>query len=182
MAGSTKSRQSVQASPRSSNGRSGRLFAIALIFILGGFAGYIYGQFSASRDVQSRDDTIRHLNTEKQELGAEVSKQAATLAKLQADLNVMHSEIGEMAPTENTYNIDPNHSVIVAKGYMTIGLIGPPTNEAVNVNINGKKYKAVAGDVLKFMPDPLTDCQVKLQSFDMFKAVVTATCAKIKSK
>ncbi len=131
--------------------------------------------------MQSRDDTIRKLNTEKQELGAEVDQQAARITKLEADLNVMHTEMGEMAPTENTYNIDPNHSIIVAKGYMTIGLIGPPTDEAVNVNINGKKYSAVAGDVLKFMPDPLTDCQVKLQSFDMFKAVVTATCAKRKS-
>ena len=70
-----------------------------------------------------------------------------------------------MAPTENTYNIDPNHSIIVAKGYMTIGLIGPPTNEAVNININGKKYTAVAGDVLKFMPDPSTDCQLEIAVF-----------------
>ena len=159
MAGSTGSRQSIQPRPRS-RGRVRRVLAIALLVFLGGFAGYIYGQSSASHDVQVRDDTIRQLNTKSQELGAEVSKQAAEIAKLQASLDSMHNEMGEMAPTENTYNIDPNQSIIAAKGNLTIGLIGPPTGAAVNININGKAYLAA------------------VQSFDMFKAVITATCAK----
>jgi hypothetical protein len=182
VAGNTGSKQSIETRPRPSRGRFGRLFAIALIIFLGGFAGYIYGQSSASHDIQTRDDTIRQLNAKSQSLGAEVAIQAATIIKLQTDLDSMHNEMGEMAPTENTYNIDPNHSIIVAKGYLTIGLIGPPTNEGIKVNINGKQYTAVAGDVLKFSPDPQTACQVRLQSFDMFKAVVTASCAPIKTK
>ena len=182
MAGSTESRQSIQTRPRPSRGRFGRLLAIALIIFLGGFAGYIYGQSSASHDIQTRDDTIRQLNAKSQSLGAEVAIQAATIIKLQADLDSMHNEMGEMAPTENTYNIDPNQSIIVAKGYMTIGLIGPPTGAAVNININGKQYLAAAGDVINVAPDPSTDCRVRVQSFDMFKAVVTATCAKRNSR
>jgi hypothetical protein len=178
VAGSTESRQSIQTRPRPSRGRFGRLFAIMLIVFLGGIAGYIFGQFSASDDIQSRDDTIRQLNAKSQSLGAEVAIQAATIVKLQADLNSMHNEMGEMAPTENTYNIDPNQSIIVAKGNLTIGLIGSPKGAAVNININGKAYLAAAGDVIKVAPDASTDCRVRVQSFDMFKAVVTATCAK----
>ena len=94
----------------------------------------------------------------------------------------MHNEMGVMAPAENTYNIDPNQSIIVGKGRLTIGLIGPPTGEKVNINLNGKQYSVAAGDVIKVALDQSTACQVRLQSFDMFKAVVTATCAKENSR
>ena len=168
--------------PRSSKSRFRRLFPIALIFLLGGVAGYVYGQYSASGDVSKRSDTIRQLTLKNQELEAEIAKLTATIAKLQADLNSMHNEMGVMAPAENTYNIDPNQSIIVAKGRLTIGLIGPPTGEKVNINLNGKQYSVAAGDVIKVALDQSTACQVRLQSFDMFKAVVTATCAKENSR
>jgi hypothetical protein len=176
----TVSGRSVQARSRSSEGRARRFIVIVLIFLFGGVAGYVLGQVSASRDIAQRVDTIQQLNAKSQDLGIEIANQNAKIAKLQADLNGAHTAMGEMAPSKNTYNLDPNQSVIVADGLLTVGLIGPPLREAVNINVNGKQHAAAAGDVIRISPDPSTACQVRLQSFDMFKAVVTATCAKEK--
>ena len=63
---------------------------------------------------------------------------------------------------------------------MTIGLIGLPANDSVNVNINGKPQKMTTGDVVHVALDASTNCQVGVQSFDMFKALLTASCASAK--
>jgi hypothetical protein len=46
----------------------------------------------------------------------------------------------------------------------------------VTLNINGKRQQLGTGDVLNVTADNQTSCQVRVQSFDMFKAIVTATC------
>jgi hypothetical protein len=88
--------------------------------------------------------------------------------------------LAAIMPTENTYNINPNQSLIVAGGRLTIGLIGSPTNEGVNININGKPQMAAVGASINTVLDSSMTCQVGVQSFDMFKAVLTATCASVK--
>ena len=65
---------------------------------------------------------------------------------------------------------------------MTIGLIGSPTNESITLNVNGKQQKMTAGDVIHVSLDASTTCQVQIQSFDMFKAVLIASCAAVKSQ
>ena len=77
---------------------------------------------------------------------------------------------------KSTYHINPNQSLVVADGHLTIGLIGPPTNEKITLNINGKQQAMAAGDKLRITPNSSTVCQVNLNSFDMFKAVVYAAC------
>ena len=71
----------------------------------------------------------------------------------------------------------PNQSLVVAGGRVTVGLMGSPTIQGVNVNINGKRQLAAAGDVITVNIDETRNCQVTVQSFDMFKAVLHATCA-----
>jgi hypothetical protein len=85
-------------------------------------------------------------------------------------------------PSQNTYNINPNQSLIAADGRLTIGMIGSPGNEGINLNVNGKQQKVSAGDVIRVSPDAATACQVQIQSFDMFKAVLMASCAAAKSQ
>jgi hypothetical protein len=72
--------------------------------------------------------------------------------------------------------------VIAADGRLTLGLVGPPTNDGINININGKQQLVAAGDVVRLAPDSSTSCQVEVQSFDMFKAVVTASCSAAKPR
>ena len=86
----------------------------------------------------------------------------------------------EMKPVQNTYELKPNQSIIAADGHLTLGLIGSPANDSIDININGKRQNAAPGDTIDFAPDPSTKCQVTVQSFDMFQAMVTATCMAAK--
>jgi hypothetical protein len=85
-------------------------------------------------------------------------------------------------PTENTYKIRPNESLKFAGGQLTIGLVGPPTNENINININGKHQQAATGDIFNIAPNPSTACQVGVQAFDMFSAILIVSCVGAKSQ
>jgi hypothetical protein len=63
-----------------------------------------------------------------------------------------------------------------------VGLVGPPANDSVLLNINGKTQTVSAGQTLNIAADPATQCQINVQSFDVFKAVVVATCAAAKAQ
>jgi hypothetical protein len=97
---------------------------------------------------------------------------------LQNRLSTFEAALDEIIPSKNIYNIKPNQSMIVAGGRLTIGLIGTPANESININVNGKQQSAASGDVINITIDPRTTCQVRVQSFDMFKAVINASCTQ----
>ncbi len=99
---------------------------------------------------------------------------------MQAKLDGVQATLNAIMPAANTYNISPNQSLVVADGRLTVGLVGSPGNESVTLDINGKQQTASAGQVISVAPDAATDCQVQVQSFDMFKAVLTASCAPAK--
>ena len=95
---------------------------------------------------------------------------------VQAKLKSVQDAIDAVMPSENTYVISPNQSMIIAGGRLSVGLIGSPTNESVTININGKRQSASTGDVVNVALNPSTTCRVRVESFDMFKAIVTASC------
>ncbi len=156
--------------------RRHRILAICLI-LAGAVGAYVLGLKLAYRDIADDKQLVRQLQTESQRLKREIVNQNANLVTLQGRLASVQATLDAIMPSENTYNISPNQSMIVAGGHLTIGLVGSPTNESVIVNINGKQQTVVTGDVINIAPDPSTRCQVKVQSFDMFKALLTASCA-----
>jgi hypothetical protein len=79
------------------------------------------------------------------------------------------------------YSINPNQSLLVADGHLTIGLVGSPLTNGINININGKQQHAAVGDVIRVSPDTSTACVVQIESFDMFKAQFTASCGPAKT-
>src|SRR4029078_9165192 len=97
---------------------------------------------------------------------------------MESSIQNRQGTLDQLIPSENTYNIKANQSLIVGDGRLTVGLVGAPANESVTLNINWKRQQLGTGDVLNVAADGQTNCQVRLQSFDMFKAVVTATCGK----
>lgn len=162
-----------------SGGRARLVIVAAILALLVAIGGHIYGRFLAARDIQERDATILQLQAASQKLEAEIADQNGRLAAAQTKLTNVQAALDTMMPTEDTFKIDPNQSLIVAGGHLTIGLIGAPTNQGVNININGKQQSAAAGDVIRVAPDPSTNCQVRVQSFDMFKVIITASCAAV---
>ncbi len=159
--------------------RRGRLL-VSLAFIIGAIGGYILGFQVAHRDLQDAKQLIQQLQTESQKFKKEVLTLTASQINMNSDLTRVQAALDKIMPAKNVYNINPNQSLVVADGHLTIGLVGSPNNENINININGKQHAAVSGDVINVAPDPSTACRVEIQYFDMFKAVIIATCAAAK--
>lgn len=152
--------------------------AVAAVAII----SHIYGRYLASGEIMERDQTIQLMQSEGQKLATEVNERDARIAILEGQIKKLQDALAAIVPAKDTYDVKPNQSIVVADGRLTIGLIGPPTNEAVVVNINGKQQAAAAGDILHSTLDASTTCQVTVQSFDMFKAVLAASCAAAKAQ
>jgi len=150
------------------------LFVIVTVYYLG-------RQFN-SRELQQRDAAIQQLQSDSQRLSADIADQNANLTALRAELMSTKAALEAIMPSQNTYNISPNQSLIAGDGRLTIGMVGSPGNDGVNLNVNGKQQKVAAGDAIHLSPDPSTTCQVQVQSFDMFKAMLIASCAATKSQ
>jgi hypothetical protein len=148
----------------------------------GAVAGYMFGLNLTYRDLAAVRQQLQVFQPENQRLKRAIIDQNAKLVDLEGKFAGVEATLRAIMPSENTYNISPNQSLIVADGHLTIGLVGSPTNESVNININGKQQKVVSGDVIHMALDTSTSCQVGVQSFDMFKAVVIATCGAANSR
>ena len=154
---------------------------VCAVLILGIASGsYYLGRLTATSEEKAANIRIVQLESEVQKLTANITNPSKVIDDLQTQLKKVQAKLSAIMPSENTYNIAPNQSLIVADGHLTIGLIGSPMNGGINININGKRQLAATGDVFKIALDPSTTCQVEVQSFDMFKAILTASCAAAK--
>ncbi len=99
---------------------------------------------------------------------------------MQAKLDKVQAALDAIMPSQNTFNIQPNQSLIVGDGRLTVGMVGSPSNESVTLDINGKQQSVDAGQIVDVAPDSSTQCQVQVRSFDMFKAVLFASCTPAK--
>ena len=159
--------------------RGGWLQLVAAM-LLGAFGGFEYRGYADRSDITDSTRMVVQFRSESRRLKSAITDQTAQLVALQDKLTNVQAALHAIMPSENTYNISPNQSLIVAGGHLTIGLIGSPTNESIDININGKQQSAATGDVIHITLDSATTCQVGVQSFDMFKAVLTASCATVK--
>lgn len=141
-----------------------------------GLGSFLLGRHSASSDFASATILNQQLQTEGQRTKHQLAELSAQFTNQQAKLKAVQAELDAIKPSENTFNIAPNQSLIVGSGRITLALIGSPTNEGITININGKQQTVAAGDVLDVAIDASTTCQVTVQSFDVFKAVLNATC------
>jgi len=172
-------------SPRQSlfdNGRFVSVIAcvVALVVILVG--GHLYGRYLASKEVGGRDTVIEQLQAQNQQFKRIVDQKSAQITELQAKLARVQAQLEQIVPSKNTYNIMPNQMLMVADGRLAVGMVGAPGNDAIVLNINGKQQTAAAGQVIAAGSGPSANCQVTVQSFDMFKAVLVASCAGVKSQ
>jgi hypothetical protein len=137
---------------------------------------YLLGLELAYRDMVVVKQHTLQLQSEIERLKRQIVQQDSNLSAAQAKLRNIQAALDALMPSQNTYIINPNQAMLVAGGRLSIGLIGAPSNASVNLNINGKQQFASSGDTVKVVVDPSTACHVRVESFDMFKAVVTASC------
>ena len=149
---------------------------LIIIAIMVGIGCYVLGLNVGYLDIGSAQQTVQQLRSENQKLKTQIADLSSTQVALQNKVSTFEAALDEIIPSKNTYNIRPNQSMIVAGGRLTIGLVGPPTNQTVNINVNGKQQSVTSGDVINVTLDPQTTCRVRVQSFDMFRAVLNASC------
>ncbi|HEY3225268.1 MAG TPA: hypothetical protein VGJ76_16090 [Pseudolabrys sp.] len=178
MTDTTQSRQTRSRLSRILTSNPGTVLLIVAILV--GVASYIIGLNIAYLDIAAARQVIQSLRGDNQKLQSQLAEHTAKEVELQTKLATTQATLEAIIPSENTYMVKPNQSIIVADGRLTIGLIGPPTNESININVNGKHQSAATGDVINIVLDPPTTCQVRVQSFDMFKAILAASCAGAK--
>lgn len=152
----------------------GAACVIAVICILVG--GHLYGRYLSSLDLGGRDNAIEQLRAQDQKTKRDLDAMSAKATELQAKLNKAQAALSAIMPSQNTFNVQPNQAIVVGDGHLTVGLVGSPSNENVTLDINGKQQQVDVGQVIDVAPDPSTKCQVQVQSFDMFKAVLVASC------
>ncbi len=177
---STRSRQARTRLSRLLTARNGRVLIIGAL--LGGAAGYLMGLNVAYFDISAAKELVQQVRTDNQKLKIEIIDQNARQVALQTKLTGVESAFKAIVPADGTYILKPNQSLIVAGGRLTLGLIGSPSNESVDININGQRQSAASGDIIDVAVDPPATCQVRVQSFDMFKAVLSATCGAARSQ
>lgn len=170
-------RGSFVARVRALGGRFLVISVSVLLLVGGAIGGYLIGRNMAMRPLADATELIGRLQPENQRLKQQTLSQATTIATLQGQVVTLRTTLNGVLPSENTYNVSANQSLIVAGGHLTIGLIGPPSNRAITLNINGKQYSAVTGDTFNVSPDPATACEVRVQAFDMFSTAINAVCS-----
>jgi hypothetical protein len=164
--------------------RGGRLSLLAIVLAIlaaVGIFGRLYGQHLAYGAMQERDTAIRQLEVQSQQRELDMSDQHAQVAALETQLGQLRQQLSAIVPSKNVYGINPNQSLLVADGHLTIGLIGNPLSNGIEINVNGKQQFVTVGDVIHVSPDASTSCDVQIQSFDMFKAYFTASCGTAKT-
>ena len=166
---------------RTTAGRVGVIACVALV-LGSGIGSYFLTRTASDNELKSANLKIVELQNENQRINADNTNKLVAISDLQSQVKSAQAKLTAIMPTENTYIINPNQSILVGDGRLTIGLVGSPTNEAINVNINGKLQSAAAGTVFNIALDPSTSCLVGIQSFDMFKAILTAWCSAVKPK
>jgi cell division protein FtsB len=156
---------------------------VAIIIIVGILiGGHLYGRYLSSIDLADREAQIEQLRAESQKQKRDIDSKSQQLTALQDKLTKTQAALDAIMPSAHTYNINPNQTLILGDGHLTVGLVGPPANDSVVLNINGKSQTVAAGQTLNITADPATQCQINVQSFDVFKAVVVATCAAAKAQ
>ena len=158
----------------------GAACVITVVAILVG--GHLYGRYLSARDLGGRDNAITQLRAQDQKTKRELDAKSAEVTELQVKLDKAQAALNAIMPSQNTFNIQPNQAIVVAEGRLTVGLVGSPSNESVTLNIDGKEQAVAAGQIVEVSPDPSTKCQVQVQSFDMFKAVLVAACAPAQAR
>ena len=135
--------------------------------LMGGIVGYLLGLNSAFVEMTAGKLALQQSRAENQKMKSEMAGESVKAGAMESGIAKLQATLDELVPSENTYNIKANQSLIVGGGHLTVGLVGPPANDSVTLNVNGKRQQVGTGDVLSVAADNRTNCQVRVQSFDM---------------
>jgi hypothetical protein len=143
------------------------LVVVAIVcFTLGVSTGYHMVPVGAQ-------NIIKKLTADKDRLSAERIALEKQTFEVREQVDKVSKKLEAITPSPNMYKIKPNESQTVPIGRLTVGLVGTPGNQSVELNINDKKYRAQAGDI----NDIAMTCRVEVMSFNVIDANVTVSAS-----
>ena len=151
-------------------------FATIAMIIAVGLGSFLFGIYISSRDLADTRVLVQQLQVDAQKSKQAMIASTVAATALQAKTDKLVADLEAIRPAKDTYNFLPNQSLTLANGLLEVGLVGSPSNSGIVLNINGVRKQLSSGDVVQVGIDAKTNCRVTLQSFDLFNAVVHATC------
>lgn len=150
-----------------------------ILFLLILIATYTVGwQYGVRQTTNEYKIENSKLQKESQQLTSDKSSQATQITTLQDQAKTLRARLDVVMGPLGTFDMNPNESMVIAGGRLTIGLVGSPSNDRATLNVNSKQQSMASGDVVSV--HLMTTCQVELKSFEMLKAVVATTCVEVK--
>jgi len=167
---------SPQQGAAAADGKKRHPIIRALIFAAIFVVGFLIGRGFHYHDLTTRDTAVQQLQKTDQQLETNINQQNTELVSLRNQVASLNAKLEAIMPAKDTYNIDPNHAIMVADGRLTVGWVGLPTVDGITMNINGTPQTMTVGDIIRVSPDASTTCELRLQSFDIKLARFTASC------
>jgi hypothetical protein len=161
---------------RAAAGMTRHPFFRTLVIVTAFVVGFLIGRGFHYHDLGTREATIQQLQKTDQQLETNINQQNTELVSLRNQIASLNAKLEAIMPEKDTYNIDPNHAIVVADGRLTVGWVGLPTVDGITMNINGTPQQVAVGDIVRVSPDASTACELRLQSFDIKLARFTASC------
>jgi hypothetical protein len=149
---------------------------ILLLVLIVAILSYVAGLYTLYRDLAHTRLLLQGLQTETQKARRELRARSTAEGNLAAQLQRIQAELEAIRPAKDSYSLSPNQSVLVSDGLLSIGLVGPPMNGGLSLNVNGVRHAVASGDVIEVNVSNKT-CRIAVQSFDMFRAVIVASCS-----
>jgi hypothetical protein len=155
---------------------TGRTVLILAVVI----GSYTLGRHWRAQDIADYNSKIMTLQKDNDSLTKTSSDQRRQIDSLTSQLKSAQVQLDEIFRPTRKLEIKANESKRISVDQLIIGLIGTPRNENVDMNVNGRKYTAAAGNVTNVQLS--TNCRIEVMSFDVLtsSAVINTTCTTVK--
>lgn len=156
-------------------GSSGQWFVLAVVLLIVGTGCYVLGWNSALHENVDTKKQLGELQVQNTDLSKKNNDQQTQIGTLQQQLKAAQNHLRDVFLAYKTIDINANNSTFVSGAHFSVGLVGPPATDRVNINVNGQQHSAAVGDTID-VGKISASCRVTVSSFDMFKASVITNC------
>jgi hypothetical protein len=152
---------------------------LAAVVVLGVVAICAFGAGEASRTYVINDklQQIDKLQKDNGALRTALQHETDEKKSLADKLAATGTQLREAFNSYRSIDLNINDTTSVSTGSFTVGLVGPPANEKVSINVNGTQHTVAAGDSIDA---GISNCRVQVKSFDMFKVRLLTSCPPAK--
>ena len=156
-------------------GSSGLWFAVLVVLLIVGTGCYVLGWNSAQRENVTTKKQLEDLQVQNTDLSKKNNDLQSRIGILEQQARTAQNHLRDVFLAYKTIEINANDSTFVSGAHFSVGLVGPPATDRVNINVNGQQHSAAVGDTID-VGKISASCRVTVSSFDMFKASVTTNC------